>query len=182
MSEPSMKFLIQEITSWPIIAIIMLLLLLKPIRTIVSSINNIKVGDFQLSLQKIGEALGVSTSVEDISNLNYDDLKIFLIICGEDSDYYWFKPTNMVTEKFNEILDKLADNGLITRWAPTPAPEDTVKNVDGANIDGPGKQAAPPTPQAPTFGFKTTNKGRSVHRALIDSIYEQLLHVKTKAN
>jgi hypothetical protein len=88
MSDATLKFLIQELTSWPIIAIIMLLLLLKPIRTLVRNINNIKVGDFQLSLQRIGESLGEPTSVKDISNLNYDDLKIFLVICGEDANYY----------------------------------------------------------------------------------------------
>jgi hypothetical protein len=170
MSETTVKFIIQEITSWPIIAIVIVLLLLKPIRAIISGINNIKVGDFQLSLQKIGESLGVPTSVEDISNLNYDDLKIFLIICGEDADYYYFKPTNMVAGRFKQILDNLANNGLITLFDPAPNPDETAKN-------DPDHPAA--TPQNPTFGFNTTEKGRKVHRALLDSIYEQLLHVKT---
>jgi len=169
MSEATLKFIIQEITSWPIIAIIIVLLLLKPIRGIVSGINNIKVGDFQLSLQKIGESLGVPTSVEDISNLNYDDLKIFLIICGEDADYYYFKPTNMVAGKFKQILDKLAENGLITLFDPAPDPN------EAANKDPKNQEAT----QSPTFGINTTEKGRKVHRALLDSIYEQLLHVKT---
>ena len=170
MSETTVKFIIQEVTSWPIIAIVIVLLLLKPLRAIISGINNIKVGDFQLSLQKIGESLGVPTSVEDISNLNYDDLKIFLIICGEDADYYYFKPTNMVATKFKQILDHLADNGLITLFDPAPNPDEAAKG-------DPNNPAS--TPQNPTFGFNTTEKGRKVHRALLDSIYEQLLHVKT---
>jgi len=170
MSETTVKFIIQEITSWPIIAIVIVLLLLKPIRGIVSGINNIKVGDFQLSLQKIGESLGVPTSVEDISSLNYDDLKIFLIICGEDADYYYFKPTNMVAGKFKQILDHLADSGLITLFDPAPNPDEAAKS-------DPNNPAT--TPQNPTFGISTTEKGRKVHRALLDSIYEQLLHVKT---
>jgi hypothetical protein len=174
MSETTVKFIIQELTSWPIITIIIILLLLKPIRGIVSGINNIKVGDFQLSLQKIGESLGVPTSVEDISNLNYDDLKIFLIICGEDADYYYFKPTNMVAGRFKQILDNLATNGLITLFNPSP---EQVANVDGSAKSDPNNP--PPAPASPTFGFNTTEKGRKVHRALLDSIYEQLLHVKT---
>jgi len=173
MTETTAKFIIQELTSWPIITIAIVLLLLKPIRGIVSGINNIKVGDFQVSLQKIGESLGVPTSVLDISNLNYDDLKIFLIICGEDADYYYFRPGNMIAGKFKQILDHLADNGLITLF-------DTPPPADAANTDDPNAAAATQAAQqGPTFGINTTEKGRKVHRALLDSIYEQLLHVKT---
>ena len=175
MSEATVKFIIQELTSWPIIAIVIILLLLKPIRGIVSGINNIKVGDFQLSLQKIGESLGVPTSVSDISNLNYDDLKIFLIICGEDADYYYFKPTNMLAGRFKQILDNLANNGLITLFNPSP---DQVAGVDNSAAKN-DPNNPPQQPQSPTFGFNTTEKGRKVHRVLLDSIYEQLLHVKT---
>jgi len=167
MSESTLKFLIGIITSWQMITLVMLLLLIKPIRALVGGINNIKVGDFQLSLQKIGESLGVPTSVEDISSLNYDDLKIFLVICGEDSDYYIFQPANMIAAKFKAILDKLASNGLII-LTDLPAPD-------------PNSQGGQNTPNTPTWQFNTTEKGRKVHRALLDSIYEQLLHVKTSA-
>jgi hypothetical protein len=146
------------------------LLLLKPLRALVGGINNIKVGDFQLSLQKIGESLGVPTSVDDISSLNYEDLRIFLIMCGEDSDYYIFTPANITAGKFGQILNKLASNGLIE------AVEISTKKPDQQAKDIPSEEQAA---QQPTWRTYTTEKGRKVHRALLDSIYEQLLNVKT---
>jgi hypothetical protein len=61
----------------------------------------------------------------------------------------------------------LADSGLITRFVPQ-VPENTA--ADGTVTQN---------QQSPTFGFQTTDKGMNVHRALLDTIYEQLLHVKT---
>lgn len=167
MNDSTVKFLIGVITSWQLITLVIILLLLKPIRALVSGINNLKVGSFQLSLQKIGESLGVPNSVSDIGRLNYDDLKIFLIICGEDSDYYSFQPWNMPAAKFKAILDKLDNNELIKLTDPPPPPKDDKT-----------KPAADPD-QPPVWHFVTTPKGRKVHRALLDSIYEQMLHTKT---
>jgi hypothetical protein len=167
MSDSTVKFLIGVITSWQLITLIIILLLLKPIRTLVGSINSLKVGSFQLSLQKIGESLGEPDSADLIAALNYDDLKIFLVLCGEDADFYTFVPTNITAGKFGQILGKLVANGLI---------EATL--LQQQHTDSQIQQSAAEN-QMPTWRTQTTITGRKVHRALLDSIYEQMLHAKT---
>jgi len=183
MDETTLKFIIQELTSWPVMALIIVVLLLKPLKEILFAVNNIKFGKFSLSLQKLGEALGVPNALKEISSLSYEELKLFLILCGEDADYYEFVPYNMTAVKLSKIIDKLVSSKLLIREDVPAAPQ---KPAGHEAASGPAKPAVADSSTAahqPMVQFKylTTETGRKVHRAFLDSIYQQLIQTKTQS-
>lgn len=132
--------------------------LLSPIKKLLKETELIKIGNFQISVTEIARSLGVSNIIQDINDLSYDELKLFLIIGGEDANYYIFNPKNIAHEKLVQMNKKLSDKGLIEQIDPK-----TIEEYGG-------------------FRFKTTLKGEKVHRAILDAIYYNLIEGKIERN
>ena len=154
------RFVIDKIVTWPFIILIIFLILLCPIKKLLNKAEQIKIGDFQLTVTEIAESLGISNIIQDINDLSYDEIKLFLIIGGEDANYYIFEPKNIPHDQLDKMYKKLSNKGLIEQIDPK-----TIKRYDKMNIDG-------------GFGFKTTTKGEKVHRAILDAIYINLIEGK----
>ena len=156
----NLRFFINKIVTWPFITLMIFLTLLSPIKKLLKETELIKIGDFQISVTEIARSLGVSNIIQDINDLSYDELKLFLIIGGEDANYYIFNPKNIPHEKLVQMYKNLSDKGLIEQIDPK-----TIEGYDKMKIDG-------------GFGFKTTIKGEKVHRAILDAIYNNLIEGK----
>ena len=113
--------------------------------------DQIGVGSFYIRVNNIAESLGVPNAINEIGDLTYDELKIFLVMGGEDADYYRFTHTQIGEKKFEKILQNLEYKGLITTW-----------------IVG------------DTRNSKTTDKGRRIHRAILEVIQLELIQEKIK--
>ncbi len=151
------RFIIDKVISWQFITLLVFLILLSPIRELLRKTEEIKFGDFQLTVTEIANSLGVANIIKDINDLTYDELKLFLIIGGEDANYYIFTANNIPHNKLSKMYDKLTCMGLIEQVDPK-----TIEGYEKMNIHG-------------GFGIKTTLKGEKVHRAIIDAIYINLV-------
>ena len=151
------KYIIEKINSWPIVALIIFFCLSCPIKNLLNSAEQIRIGDFQLTVSEIGKSLGIDNVIQEINDLTYDELKVFLIIGGEDANYYEFKPTNIPSPKLSKMFENLQEKGLI---------KEEVKQQEEKSV----------------FNFRTTPKGEKVHRAILDAIYFNLLEGKVKKN
>lgn len=156
----NVRFIIDKIITWPFITLIIFLILLCPIKNLLHKTEQIKLGDFELSVTEIAKSFGISNIIQDINDLSYDELKLFLIVGGEDANYYIFTPKNIPHERLVQMYEKLSNKGLIELIDPK-----TITGYDKMNIDA-------------GFGFKTTEKGEKVHRAILDAIYTNLVQGK----
>jgi len=151
------QFLMEKILSWQVFALLVFFILLGPIKGLLEKAEQIKVGDFQMTVTRIAENLGVSNVIEDLEDLSYDELKIFLVIGGEDADYYTFAPNNLPAGKTKNIFENLSQKGLI-------------KLIEVSTMEGITREQ-----REKGIGFKTTEKGEKIHRAIVDAIYRDLI-------
>jgi hypothetical protein len=90
-----MHFTIEKILSWQFIVLLAFLIFLGPMKSLLTKTEQIKVGEFQITVNKIAESFGIANVIKDIEDLSYDELKIFLVVGGEDANYYIFSPNNL---------------------------------------------------------------------------------------
>lgn len=163
------KFIFDKLTSWPVLAFVLisiaLIWLRKPIKTLITKANQVKVGNLELTVNEIGRALGISNVIKEINDLGYDELKIFLIICGEDSDYYVFAPNNLPPERMKEIYTKFSNKGLIEIIDPTKIEGYEKLKERHGNAQ---------------YGYKTTTKGKTIYKAILETIFHELTETKLK--
>ena len=149
------RYVIDKIDSWPIVALIIFFCLSCPIKRMLESAEKIGIGDFQLTVSEIAKSLGIDNVIPEINDLTYDELKIFLILGGEDANYYAVTFTNIPSPKLSKMYESLSKKGLI---------EEISKDQEKEGV----------------FDFRTTLKGEKVHRAILDAIYFNLLEGKIK--
>lgn len=112
------------------------------------NISNVKAGSFEMVLQSNAEKQGVAETPEfkNLKTLNENDLKLFLVMGGEEAKYYRFTNNMISQEAMVDQYRKLQAASLMRIEEKTP---DT------------------------TIIFPT-EIGEKIHRALIQSIYTQI--------
>ncbi|AEV31257.1 hypothetical protein [Owenweeksia hongkongensis] len=145
-----LNYLIDKVLTWQFIALLLIALFFSPIEKLLDNTGNMKIGDFQLTIKELSESKGLDNLTKDLQGLSYEELKIFLIVCGEDATYYRFAPTNLNSNVQKNIYGKLQSLDLI---------EYTIQ-IEGDT-------------QAIHFG--TTEKGEKAHRVIIDALYTDLV-------
>lgn len=163
------KFIFEKLTSWPFLGfislIIALILFYKPLNNILNKSDQFRFGSFEFAVNEIGQSLGISNTIKEINDLSYEELKLFLIMCGEDADYYIFTPKNIPPEKLNNIYTKFNKKGLIELIPP--------EQIEGYNELKKNHGIA-------NYGIKTTEKGRLLHKVLLEYLFHEI--TKTKIN
>lgn len=84
---------IKYLSSWPIILLIISIIFRKGLLVLMNRTKTIKVADFQFNLQEIAESSGISNISENLKGLNYEELRLFYILCGDNSDRFIFDDT-----------------------------------------------------------------------------------------
>lgn len=157
------KFVIEKLLDWPFIFAISLAVLLimfyKPLLVLINNSNRLKIGSFEVHLKQVGESMGIENAIKELNGLSMDELKFFLIVCGEDATYYKFTPTHLHAKKVEAIYNKLDETGLLK-----VIPVESIPGIKETEKDG--------------FGFKTTEKGRTIHKAFLETIYFQFTNTK----
>ena len=139
-----MKFLqTWQALAWTIFFVITILFLAGQM-----PISGIKAGSFEVSLENRARELGILNTAEfsNLKTLNEDELKLFLIMGGEEAAYYHFTNFATTADASNRKYIKLQEASLMR-----------IQIVND------------------TARVTSTEIGRKVHRALIQSIYSQLI-------
>lgn len=112
-------------------------------------VNRFKAGSFEVTLENRAKNLGVFQTIEfqNLKNLNESDLKLFLIMGGEESKLYTFKNDNPTNDANTNQYLKLQSDSLL--------------RIQIFSRD--------------TSIVYSTEVGRKLHKALIQSLYEQLI-------
>jgi hypothetical protein len=146
----SLKYFIKEIfLTWYSIAWTVLFLLLFFILTKRINLNTIKAGSFEFTFEQKSKDLNVYNTPEfkNLKNLNETQLKLFLIMGGEDAAYYRFTNTALTSEASKSQFKKLQEASLLN-----------YKELGGD-----------------TTMIYPTDVGAKLHKALIQSIYSQVI-------
>jgi hypothetical protein len=134
--------------SWQLFAYIVLVMVLIMAACGKLDITNIKAGSFEMALQNNAEKHGVSETPEfkNLRTLNESDLKLFLVMGGEEAKFYRFTNNMISSEATVDQYRKLQSAALMRIIEKTP--DTTV--------------------------VYPTEIGQKIHRALIQSIYTQI--------
>jgi hypothetical protein len=134
--------------SWQLFAYIVLIMVITMAACGKLDITNIKAGSFEMVLQNNAEKHGVSETSEfkNLKTLNESDLKLFLVMGGEEAKFYRFTNNRISSEATVDQYRKLQAAALMRI---------VEKNPD-------------------TTIVYPTEIGEKVHRALIQSIYTQI--------
>lgn len=130
---------------WILFFILILWMFKKDIKNLLNKTTNVQIGSFALKVTQEGEKIGINTILGDLRGLSYETLKAFLIMCGENAKFYEFVDRSMINEKVEDIYTSLRSKGLI-------------------EFEKIGKD----------LKITTTDKGKAIHRAIIDSLYFEL--------
>lgn len=138
----------QLLLTWQAVAYIVLVILSFLLIKGIINLKELKVGDFDLSFQERASQLNVLNTMafQGIKNLDEDELKLFLIMGGRDAAYYIFQDRSHTGAAVRDLYARLQQDSLLR----------FVQRNDS------------------TFIFPT-KQGELVHRALIQSIYAQLI-------
>ena len=153
--------IINKLISWPVITLIVFICLVNPVKTLILKTEQIKFSDFQITVADFGRSFGVSNIINDINGLTYDELKLFLIVCGEDANYFIFSPEHIPHDQLAIMYKNLEEKGLIEVHDTNIS-----ENTSNQKLFKIG------------FVLKTTEKGEKVHRSILDAIYYKLLQGK----
>jgi hypothetical protein len=137
-------FLTWQFIAWAVFFVILLLLIFGKL-----NIGNIRAGSFEIAFEKRAKELGVYETQEfrNLKNINESDLKLFLIMGGEESRLYRFGNDALSSEAIAMQYKKLEDNSLMI----------TKKISKDSTV------------------IYSTEVGTKLHRALIQAIYSQLI-------
>ena len=135
---------------WILFFILVLWMFKKDIKNLLNKTTNVQIGSFALTVAKNAKNLDAENVLKDLQGLSYADLKIFMILCGEDGDSYNIT-FQIETPKLRAMYQRFQDKELLI----------LTKDEVLAN----GNHA---------FGYKTTLRGQKIHRAIIDSLYSEL--------
>jgi hypothetical protein len=136
---------------WPLLILFIALFFKEHIIKIFNKISEFKIGNFSVVVENNGARLGVKSIDEDLKGLSYEELGIFLIVGGERSEYYEFSDKRISPDHLKRIYENYKNRNLI----------------EFEEVTSTGK---------PELKFQTTEKGRKVHTAILDSIYSELIN------
>ena len=146
----TLKWFIKEIFfSWQALGWAVLTLLVILIWTEKLNLNSLKAGSFEITFENKAKELGVFETPEfkNMKNLTEDELKLFLIIGGEEAQFYRFTNVALSNAASMNMYEKLQSDSLLR----------IMKLSKDSTMIYP------------------TDIGEKVHRALIQSIYSQLI-------
>lgn len=149
MFKRNLRWVIKEfIPSWYAIAWAVLFIILILIITNSINLKAVKVAGFEVEFAGNAQQLNVynTEAFRAIKGLNEKELKLFLIMGGEEANYYRFTDVSIGFQPSLDIYQKLQKDSLI-------------------RIETNYRDSTIVTP---------TEVGSKVHRALIKSIYKQL--------
>lgn len=150
------KYLIEKVfLTWQFITLLGITFLAP---TVISRLNSVKVGKFQFTFSELAKKDGVNDlSINQLRGLTYDELKVFLIKCGEDGDSYDYDLKSYSKEKFLTIHRDLDSLGFIK-----------IKSID-TNYQGKGGLH---------IDSHATPKAIKLHRAILDAIYQNFTEAR----
>ena len=137
---------------WPVIVFTCFLILLEPIKVLLRKVSSVKGLGFNFIIGEMSNKEGMPNVINELAALSYDELKLFLIIAGEDSNRYRFQDTSKTKDESKNMYNKLFNQGLIK----------VLKIEDNGD-------------KGQKINFITTDKGTYVHKAIIDSIYFEII-------
>ena len=143
-----------ELLIWPFTIILIITVFRKQLQNLIGKTDSIKVGSFEINLKKIAQSSGIPNISEHFQGLNYEELRYFFIICGDSSDRYFFKDTGKNASEQRAIYQSLMERSLLTFTEEY----DEQKGV--------------------LFPFKTTTIGEKAHKALLDTVYSEIIQLK----
>lgn len=147
-----MKFLKDYILTWPFFAYVALAVFCTLITCGALKISSVKAGSFEMVLEKNAQNSGIAETPEfrNLKTLNESDLQLFLIMGGEDAQFYQF--TNVALHSNAAVVqyEKLERASLMS-----------IKRISNDSTM-----------------VTATVTGKKVHRVLIQSLYTQLMDIE----
>ena len=137
---------------WPITVLILAWLFYMPLKTSLEGLSEVNAGPFRAKLEKAAKNQQLHFQTSELATLTLDQLQSFLIIGGEKGQELSVEFRHGSTDKLQrdfEALDRL----------------ELVKIT--AKKEQPGK--------SPNVFYDTTEKGRKVHKLIMDQLYEELV-------
>jgi hypothetical protein len=145
------KFLNDFFLSWYALGWAALTILTVIVLRANSSINSIKAVGFEVAFENRARNLGVlnSAGFESIKNLNEEELKYFLIMGGREANFYRFTNTALRNNASKFMYKNLSTDSLLI-----------MTEVNDS-----------------TTMISQTETGKKLHRALVQSLYSQLINI-----
>ena len=145
-----------ENLTWPIFIVLVGYLALfwrrDALLSLLSRISSIKMGSFALDVKNAAEETGALDFYDKLPELTLTQLHLFLVVGGEGGDQCTY--TNKVNPvEMQNAWEKLSTLGLI-KYEKKPK----------------------------SFIFKTTNKGRKLHKVIMDQLYKSIVIQKPRAS
>jgi hypothetical protein len=131
------------------------------IRDALKGVSKVGYGSFVVELQTVANLRGIPETANDLRGLSSDELQFFLVVGGESGNQTKYS-SGLPQERQARIIDELSKRGLLQM----------IKMVDTSDPDYPKGFTGKATM------YQTTDKGRKVHRAIMDVIYQQLARAK----
>lgn len=141
-------FLKDFITSWQAIAWVALVFLIIKVSDGTLNLKGIKAAGFEIDFAENAQKLNVynTDAFRAVKGLNENELKLFLIMGGEEAKYYTFSDKSLKFEASVDMYKRLQKDSLI-RYT---------------------------TNYRDTTFISPTEVGSKVHKALVKSLYNQL--------
>lgn len=138
----------QFLRSWQALGWAALIALIAIVITQGRNLLSIKAASVEVTFEQRAKDLNVfsTTAFQNVKNLNEDQLKLFLIMGGDDAKFYRFTNTALSGDAARDQWKTLVEDSLVT----------IVQKHDTSMV-------------------YPTDNGVRLHRALIQSVYTQLL-------
>src|SRR5688572_7603907 len=112
----AVKYLVEKVLmTWQGFAWTALIIIAALMWTGKLNLTEFKAGTFEIVLDKSVKEAGIINTAEfkNLKNLSEDDLRLFLIIGGEEGKYYLFKNRALSFQALQEQHRRLAENSLL---------------------------------------------------------------------
>jgi hypothetical protein len=137
---------------WPITVLILVWSFYAPLKASLEGLSEINAGPFQAKLERAARNQGLHFQTSELATLTMDQLQTFLIAGGEKGQELTVEFRHGSTDKLKRDFDRLHQLGLVR---VTDTKERTGK--------------------PPNVFYDTTEKGRKIHKLIMDQLYEELV-------
>ena len=139
--------------SLPVCILLAALLFRRPLIAAFEALSEIKAGGFTLSIDRAAKRQALDFSTDELSSLTMDELHMFLIMGGEQGDEIDIVHKQGSHQRRKREFEHLAALGLLS-----------IRKYEDAGPEG-----------MPRCEFETLEKGRRVHKLLMDQLYQELV-------
>jgi hypothetical protein len=155
------RFVFKDILlSWQAVTFVAMFCVFPVAKSVFERANNIKIGEFQMSVSKLAIKAGLSSDdLKSLNQLTYEELKVFLIEGGQDAEQYKVDFANYTYDSWLKIHQDLQSLGLLEIKKDVTSPNTIVVT---------GFEATP------------TEKGKKIHRAIVDAIFKDFLESRVE--